>query len=170
MELPIDNREFTELKEDLLPFQMMIIGGVDMIMSAHLLYPKVDPRRPVTLSRIFLKKLLRNKMSFPGLVISDDLDMKALKKYSSTKVMFYALKAGVDILLKCEPADLLPLCERLHQALEKQNIQDIDLKLRRLRIFQYKYKGIKPMSSLAQLKKVLSGAKAHTWCKELNSR
>ena len=170
LELPVDNREFTDLKEDLLPFQRMITGGVDMIMSAHLLYPKVDPRRPVTLSRIFLRKLLRNKMGFPGLIISDDLDMKALKKYSSTRVMFYALKGGVDILLKCEPADLGELYERLHQALEKQNIQDIDLKLKRLKIFQQKYKGIKPVPSLAQLKKVLSEPKVHTWCKELESR
>ena len=170
LELPIDEREFTDLKEDLFPFQKMIIGGVDIIMSAHLLYPKVDSRRPVTLSRIFLKKLLRNKMGFPGLIISDDLDMKALQKYSLPKVMFYALKAGVDILLKCEPANLLELYEQLRQQLEKQNIQDIDLKLRRLQIFKQKYKLIKPIPSLAQLKKVLSEPKVHTWCKELESR
>lgn len=170
LELPIDQREFTDLKKDLIPFQKMIIGGVDMIMSAHLLYPKVDPRRPVTLSRIFLKKILRNKMSFPGLVISDDLDMKALKKYSLSKVMFYALKAGVDILLKCEPANLLELYEQLHKQLETQNIQDIDLKLMRLRLFQQKYKLVKPVPSLAQLKKVLSEPKVHDWCRELESR
>ena len=143
VELPVDKREFTELKEDLFPFQKMIIGGAEMIMSAHLMYPKVDPTRPVTLSRIFLKKLLRKKMGFPGLIISDDLDMKALQKYSLPLVMFYALKAGIDILLKCEPAgNLLELSEQLHQMLERQNIQDIDLKLKRLQIFKQKYKSV----------------------------
>ena len=106
IKLPVDHRDFKALyAHDLIPFQKMIVAGVEMIMSAHVLYPKMDSVKPATLSSFFLEKTLRKKMGFQGLIVSDDLDMKALyeKDFSLPEVMVQALCVGVDILLKCEP-------------------------------------------------------------------
>ena len=175
LQLPVDHRDFEELyKCDLIPFQKAITAGVEMLMTAHVLYPKMDPLMPATLSRFFLTEILRKKMGFQGLIVSDDLDMKALynRGFSLPEVMVQALGAGVDILLKCEPCeDLLELAETMHIALSRKHInKKLESKLIRLQKFKQRYCLIKPASSFEQLKNIVTESKAHRWCDELSKR
>ena len=180
--LPRDQRSFEELHNyDLFPFRMLVTSGVEMVMSAHILYSNVDPVMPATLSSFFLKKVLRDKMNFQGLVVSDDLDMKALynwqenrQKYTVPEIMVQALRAGVDILLKCEPVNLWELSEEMQFVLSREKTaglkREIELKLVRLEKFKKKPNAIKPVSSFKELEKIMADPKVHQWCKELNKR
>ena len=88
------------LDNDIVPFKAAVDVGVEAIMTAHVLFPKVDPSFPATLSDVFLKQILRKELGFNGLIISDGLSMGALKKhYSLTETLERAFDAGVDILL-----------------------------------------------------------------------
>ncbi len=84
------------------PFREAIRAGIPMLMTAHVVYPALDPKNPATLSRKILQDLLRKKMRFKGVVISDDLNMKAIsKKYSPVEAAVRSLEAGVDLILIC---------------------------------------------------------------------
>ena len=86
---------------ELKPFQDLIREGkADMIMTAHIFNGKLDPEWPSTLSRKTLTDLLRRDMGFSGVVISDDLQMKAIAtRYSLETAIRQSILAGVDILL-----------------------------------------------------------------------
>src|SRR2546423_244027 len=71
------------------------------IMSAHIVVPALDatPELPVTLSRAVMTDLLRNTLGFQGLVVTDDLEMGALKNVGEAAAGLRALQAGADYLL-----------------------------------------------------------------------
>ncbi|NUM58116.1 MAG: beta-N-acetylhexosaminidase [Bdellovibrionaceae bacterium] len=102
-DLPKENSDLKRLEEfEMIPFKRAFKARVDMCMTSHILFPQVDPKYPATLSEIFVKKLLKENNRFKGLVITDDLDMKALtKNYSPEEIPVLALKAGCDLLLYC---------------------------------------------------------------------
>lgn len=174
--LPVDQRDFKTLyTHDLIPFKRMIAAEVEAIMSAHVLYPKMDPLHPATLSLFFLKETLRKEMGFKGLIVSDDLDMKALyeKGLSLSAVMVQALLAGVDILLKCEPySNWKTLVEEVERGLsqKKFDMGELDLKRARWERFKQKYASIKPVSSFEELKKVVAEPDSQKWCQKLNEK
>jgi beta-N-acetylhexosaminidase len=71
-------------------------------MTAHIHFKKIDPEWPVTLSPTFLQQILREVMRYRGLIMTDDLDMKALAKfYPKDVIPVQALLAGANILLYC---------------------------------------------------------------------
>lgn len=85
------------------PFQEAIKAGVSAIMTSHAVYPALDPDRPGTLSHIIQTDLLRNRMGFEGLIITDDLEMGAIQKGAGPAAAAVdAFEAGCDILLICE--------------------------------------------------------------------
>ena len=85
---------------ELMPFMESIKEGLESIMTAHVLYPAWDASMPATLSENILDGILRKKMGFEGLIISDDMDMGAIKsKYSIEEATMHAINAGVDIIL-----------------------------------------------------------------------
>ena len=61
-----------------MPFKAAIDAGVASIMTAHILIPALDEERPATLSPRIVDGLLKKKLGFDGLVLSDDLEMKAI--------------------------------------------------------------------------------------------
>ncbi len=72
----------------------------DTVMVAHVFNKKIDPKNPATLSRKTVEGLLRKKIGFEGVVITDDLQMGAIsKKYSLKETLRLAINAGDDILL-----------------------------------------------------------------------
>ena len=84
----------------LVPFKKAIELGIPAIMTAHILYPALDPRNPATLSRAVIAGLLKKDLAFRGLVMTDSLDMKAItSRLPIAKAAAQALKAGADILL-----------------------------------------------------------------------
>lgn len=88
-------------KKELEPYQTLIASNsVDMIMTAHVFNSKLDKKYPATLSKNVNTKLLREKMGYSGVIISDDLQMKAISKHYSVKqTVTLAINAGVDMLL-----------------------------------------------------------------------
>lgn len=84
----------------LAPFRKAIELGVPGIMTAHILFPALDPKNPATLSKTVLEGSLKKDLGYGGLVITDSLDMGAITtRMSIHKAAAAALKAGADILL-----------------------------------------------------------------------
>ncbi|MGW6791643.1 glycoside hydrolase family 3 N-terminal domain-containing protein [Streptomyces chartreusis] len=87
----VDPRPYDELRADLEPFRAAVAAGVPMLMSAHVVYPALDPNRPATLSRRILGDLLRRDLGFDGVLVGDALEMKA----DCRDAVLDALRTGV---------------------------------------------------------------------------
>ncbi|HLG20929.1 MAG TPA: beta-N-acetylhexosaminidase [Bdellovibrionota bacterium] len=93
----------TLFRRELLPFESAVRAGVPTIMTAHVVYPSLDRALPATLSKFILDRLLRRKLHFDGVAISDDLEMNAIVLHSSiSEAALNAIRAGVDLLLVCK--------------------------------------------------------------------
>ncbi|MBW5482545.1 glycoside hydrolase family 3 protein [Streptomyces bambusae] len=101
--------EWEELDEP--PFRAAVEAGVDAVMTAHMVVPALDPSGdPATLSRPIVTGVLRERLGFGGVVVTDALDMAGVRqKYGDDRVPVLALLAGCDQLLN--PPDL-PLAHR----------------------------------------------------------
>ncbi len=101
--LPVINKTYSELKQvELVPFKAAIDSGLRSIMSAHIAFPKISahPDRPSTLSESVLERILRDSLSFNGLVVTDAMEMAGIAAhYSPGEAVLLSLQAGVDIML-----------------------------------------------------------------------
>ena len=87
---------------DLLPFKTAIENNVAGIMLSHIRYPKMDAKWPASLSAAIAHDLLRKQMGYHGVIMTDDLDMGAIKKHYDIKtVLRQILSADIDIALIC---------------------------------------------------------------------
>ena len=100
---PKDNRSLQDLEEnDLLPFKLLLgmnelqIGAV---MPAHIIYPSVDPNHTAGFSFIWIQKILRDRLGFKGIVMSDCLSMKGADIGASLDKLRAAQAAGCDFLM-----------------------------------------------------------------------
>ena len=125
--LPVVRRDMQTLEAvELVPFQRAIEAGIGMLMTAHVVYPAVDAR-PATLSKVWLHDILRRRFGYQGLVVSDDLDMKAvtaeqLGLADDSGVVVESLLAGCDAFLFCqEPERLARAEEALTYAAERSS-------------------------------------------------
>ena len=117
LELPVLDWSIEELTErELVPFKDLIEAGLKMLMTAHVLYPKLDPDNPATLSKKIITDFLREQLNYKGTVISDALEMKALKQEERVENIRKALNAGVDFLLMAQSENSLPVLEALEAA------------------------------------------------------
>jgi beta-N-acetylhexosaminidase len=112
---------------ELEPYRILIEQGkADMIMSAHVYNSHLDSRYPATLSYAVNTKLLREKLGFKGVIISDDLQMKAISAhYSLKETVTLAINAGVDILLfgnQLGSQDLEELIETIYRQVKAGQI------------------------------------------------
>jgi beta-N-acetylhexosaminidase len=97
--LPVVEASYAELDaRDFEPFR--VLSDMPMAMSAHVVYTAVDPRRPATTSRTVLRQVIRGAIGFEGLVMTDDLSMKALSGSLAGRTRA-ALAAGCDMALHC---------------------------------------------------------------------
>ncbi|WP_328344723.1 glycoside hydrolase family 3 N-terminal domain-containing protein [Streptomyces violaceus] len=102
--IAVDPRSYDELRADFEPFRAAVDAGVPMIMSAHVVYPALDPERPATLSRRILGDLLRHELDFDGVLVSDALEMKAIAdRYGEAAGARIALAAGADQVIVAVP-------------------------------------------------------------------
>jgi beta-N-acetylhexosaminidase len=85
---------------ELQPYKDLIAAGlVDAVMTAHIFNAHLDPELPATLSRPIINGLLREQLGFDGVVISDDMQMGAIRdRYGFEAAIQHAIEAGVDIL------------------------------------------------------------------------
>lgn len=87
---------------ELLPFARAIKAGWPLLMIAHVLYPALDPEWPASLSERIGQTLLREALGFEGLLLSDDIEMKAVsERYPTHTLALRLLSAGVDQILVC---------------------------------------------------------------------
>lgn len=108
--LPIINKSVNELLEnELVPFSEAINNGAEAVMTSHILFPQIEKNNlPATMSREIITGLLREKLSFKGLIFSDCLEMEAIKTYYGTaKGALEAIKAGVNIVCVSHTAELV---------------------------------------------------------------
>lgn len=87
-------------EEELMPYRELISKGkVDAVMTAHVFNARLDPALPATLSPAIVTGLLRQTLGYDGVVISDDMQMRAVTDhYSLEKAFELAILAGVDII------------------------------------------------------------------------
>jgi beta-N-acetylhexosaminidase len=85
---------------ELIPYQELIQGGLcDAVMTAHIFNAKLDWEYPATLSKPIITGILRERLGYDGVVISDDMQMRAIsKQYEFETAVQLAVNAGVDIL------------------------------------------------------------------------
>ena len=118
--LPVINKSLGDLMDtDIMPFKKAIYKGVSSIMIGHLSIPAID-NKPASLSKTIVTSLLRRELGFNGLIMTDALNMNALKDIE--KVPIQCINAGVDILL--HPIDPDAVVEELISAVESKEITE----------------------------------------------
>ncbi|WP_339242152.1 beta-N-acetylhexosaminidase [Paenibacillus sp. FSL R5-0517] len=101
LDLPVVNKTEKQLAElEWIPFQAAVKEQVEAVMVAHILFPKLDPDHPASLSDVIIGEHLRGKFKYNGVVITDDLSMGAIaKNFKLNEAALATVKAGSDILL-----------------------------------------------------------------------
>ena len=106
----VDIPEERLLERDFLPFRMAIQAGAEALMTAHVLYPDIDPEYPATLSRRILRDLLRERFGFQGVIVSDGMAMGALaENFTVSDTLKLMIQAGLDLILVHSRYDLIDL-------------------------------------------------------------
>lgn len=135
--LPILDKTYEELENfEFIPFKEAISNDAKMIMVGHLADPKItNDTTPASLSEVFIKDILKDKLNFKGLVITDALNMKALTdNYTNEEIIRLAINAGVDLLLMPNnPKEVVKFIQ------ENIAIERIDESVRKILEFKYKY-------------------------------
>jgi beta-N-acetylhexosaminidase len=133
LELPRVERTIDELMQtELAPFREAVASSIDALMTAHVVFSALDPSSPATLSRAVISDLLRGSWGYQGLVISDDLEMGAIRQSHSLEASAVAaVRAGCDLLLVCHSTQVASrvldalvteaeedpeFCERVHDS------------------------------------------------------
>ena len=106
----------------MIPFQKGIATGAQMVMTAHVCLPNVTGGSiPSTLSPMILGDILRGRLGFKGVIITDSMGMGAItQQYSPEEAAIVAIEAGVDIVL--DPADYVSAFEAVVSAVESGRI------------------------------------------------
>ncbi len=87
---------------ELVPFRAAVAAGLAAVMTAHIVFPEIDPTLPATLSPAILTGMLRGDLGFHGLIITDCLEMNGVAKdWGEAEAAVLAVLAGADILLCC---------------------------------------------------------------------
>jgi beta-N-acetylhexosaminidase len=126
--LPVDERDLDTIRaKDLQPFKQLIAEGLEAIMPAHVVYPKVDPN-PAGFSSFWLQQILRGELKFNGTIFSDDLSMEGAASVGDfPQRARLAQQAGCDMILVCnnptaaeQVLNALPITQ---DALRQQRLQ-----------------------------------------------
>lgn len=103
--LPFDRERLERV--EMAPFRALS-KQMPMVMTAHILFPTLDEKRPATLSSPILQSLLRGWCGFEGLIVSDDLEMKGVAEtFSFAESVRLGLHAGIELFLVCRREDAL---------------------------------------------------------------
>jgi beta-N-acetylhexosaminidase len=104
--LPVDRREYGDVLDDMRPYEKLIGNGlVAGVMMAHIVYQQMDPL-PAGFAEYWIQRELRTRLGFGGAVLSDDLGMKATRRYGTMPERARrSLDAGCDMVLVCNDRD-----------------------------------------------------------------
>lgn len=145
IDLPVIDKDLEEMEQlELVPFKESLKESVDGIMIGHILFPKLDSQCPATLSREVITGLLREKLAYEGLIISDDMTMGAIiKNYAIEEAAVNFIKAGGDLLLICHGYENhIKIIEKTKEEIHKGGItqEELDEKVYRILQIKEKYK------------------------------
>jgi beta-glucosidase-like glycosyl hydrolase len=141
LDLPVINKSLTQLNNlELFPFDQQIKNNVGCIMMAHLAVPALDTTAhlPTSLSKKVVTGLLKNKMNFKGLIITDGLEMKGITKYfSSGEIAAQAIIAGNDLL--CLPEQTDSSIIKIKQAVKEGRLsqKSVDASVKKILLAKY---------------------------------
>lgn len=144
LDLPVIEHARSRLDAiELVPFRMAITAGVATIMTAHIMVRELDEKVPATLSQCVVGTLLREELGYKGVIVADDLEMKAVSATWPHDVSaVLAAKAGCDILPVCEHEEAqVSVIEALIRGEENGELRrrDIDDSLLRIEAMIDKY-------------------------------
>jgi beta-N-acetylhexosaminidase len=144
LDLPAVDHSLGRLEDvELRPFRKAVEAGVATVMTAHVLVREIDDRLPATLSPHVVRRLLREGMKYDGVVVSDDLEMKAVSgRWSSGTAAFLAAQGSVDLLLVCRSHDAqVEAIEALVRGVETEAIRwtDMDAACDRIRLLKERF-------------------------------
>jgi beta-N-acetylhexosaminidase len=144
LDLPVVEHSRSRLEDvELRPFRKAIAAHVATVMTAHVLVRELDAELPATLSPRVLETLLRRELGYDGVVVSDDLEMKAIAaRWSAGDAAVAAARAGCDLLPVCaSPDGQVEAIEALVRACEADVItfREMDKALARLRRLKEQY-------------------------------
>jgi beta-N-acetylhexosaminidase len=139
--LPIVKKDNASLRAvELKPFVYACQNQVESLMTAHVLYPALDPQYPATLSQKIIADLLRKELCYEGVVFGDDMEMKAIaENYRLEEASALSVGAGVDVLMFCHQQEAaVRAFEFLHREAEKNKeirtrMNESDQRIRRLK-------------------------------------
>jgi beta-N-acetylhexosaminidase len=142
LELPLVEHPPDRIRRvECVPFREAIRADVAFIMTAHVLVPSLDEARPATLSPRIVQAILREELGFDGVILSDDLEMKAVANaYAVPDAAVQALEAGCDGVLICsgnvetQAATLEALVHAVEQEqIRYKRLDDMHKRLRRVK-------------------------------------
>jgi beta-N-acetylhexosaminidase len=109
LDLPVLDADLPSFEAfDLIPFRAAIAKQVAGVMLSHIFYTRLDPEWPASLSPRIARGLLRKRLGFNGIVITDDLEMGAVARHFTFKTAVrQALRADIDTVLICRSAERL---------------------------------------------------------------
>lgn len=140
--LPCIDKSFEQLeKVELLPFKAGIKAGVPAVMTTHILFPQLEKNNiPATMSRTIMTGILRDKLGFDGLIISDCMEMQAIQSfYGTVNGVVAAMNAGVDLVfISHTPKLAMEAVEKAEAALEDGTLKANDLDASIARIIAHK--------------------------------
>ncbi|WP_186802657.1 beta-N-acetylhexosaminidase [Lacrimispora celerecrescens] len=145
LSLPCIRKSYEELEqEELIPFIEAFQRGATAVTLAHILFPRIEKEHlPVTMSETIIQGILRNRLGFEGLVISDCLEMNAIKEYFGTATgAKKAIMAGVDLVFISHTASLAAEAAReIERAVESGEIpiSRIDDAVERILAYKKRY-------------------------------
>ena len=133
----IDERDYdTFVNNDYLPFEAGIKAGVPSILVSHNIMVSVDPDYPSSLSEKVIKEL-RDKLSFTGIILTDDLAMDAVKSYvEDNHAATMAIKAGVDMIIT---SDFPSMYQEVLDSVNQGEIKEETINTAVMRIIAWKY-------------------------------
>lgn len=101
--LPIVEHDLDDLRRrELLPFKAAIEQGVKLVMTSHILFPRIDSEIPATMSKRIVHDLLREEMGFRGVVVTDDIGMGAVRDmFERGQTVERMMNAGTDLIDIC---------------------------------------------------------------------
>ena len=144
--LPVIDKDIDQLLGcELIPFRKAIEEGVPCVMSSHILFPKLDSQnRPATMSKSILTDLLRNRLGFQGIIMTDCMEMGAIKdNYGTAYGAVEAIKAGAQIVCISHTPELVKeAIHQIEQAVENGEIAVdwIDAAVENILKYKNKYK------------------------------
>lgn len=108
--LPRVEHDREQMAASLLPFTDAIDAGLPLVMSSHMLFPRVDSSVPATFSTTIMRDILRGELGFRGVVISDAMEMRAISDHNGLHdIAERSLRAGMDIILQADSLDAAEL-------------------------------------------------------------